>query len=122
MRLLTLTVLFWLSSFSEPCHLFPCCCSHIQRCLDLSFTMFFLLRLSEQLDSTCVRGRPASLISLRQKRCFPSAHFLVLFQVLHPSTDGGFRCPEVIYSVDMSSSLEVFSSDYPTYRLYFKCC
>ena len=64
-----MTVLFWLSSLSAPCHLFPGCCSHNQRCLDLSFTMFFLLRLSEQLDSTCVRGRPASLISLRQKRC-----------------------------------------------------
>ena len=65
-------------------------------------------------------GRPASLIRLPQKCCFPFAHILVLFQLLHPLKDGGFGCPGNIHSVGMSDFLEGSCFEFPTYRFYFK--
>ena len=65
-RQLTLTILFRFSGLSRSCHLFPCCCFHSQRCLDL----FYLLSIwAVELDSSCVRGRRDYLVSLRQKFC-----------------------------------------------------
>ena len=119
LKLLALTVLFELSSLFSPSHLFSCCCSHNQRCLDLCFTVFFHLCLAEQSDSICVICTSASLTSLPKMICFLSPHFLVPFQVLHSPKEVGFGRPGFVKSVEMSDFLKGFGFDFPTYRFYF---